>query len=232
MDSTERFRSGWTLYVGDFPLPISTATLSSNDKVATWSNVDSAQFTDWTTSSERAGLAAPDGGLRHLTKRFGGDGGSDALIAQQQEQVPAVSVTGVSVVSDPGADKTYGIGDTISVQVTFNQLVVDVDTSGGTPRLKIDMDPAEWGEKWASYASGSGTSALTFTHTVVEPNISTQGIAVLENTLELNGGAIQSDGEDASLPHTGRAHDANHKVDWQRESDTSSDDGRQQHRRR
>ena len=72
--------------------------------------------------------------------------------------------------------------------------------------------------------AAAGTSALTFAHTVVEPNISTQGIAVLENTLELNGGTIRSDGEDAGLAHTGLKHNADHKVDWQTESDTSSDE--------
>ena len=36
----------------------------------------------------------------------------------------------------------------------------------GTPRLKIDMDPAYRGEKWAAYEGGSGTSSLTFAHTV------------------------------------------------------------------
>ena len=120
------------------------------------------------------------------------------------------SVTGVAVASSAGADKTYGDGDTIRVQVTFGG-TVDVT---GTPRLKIDMDPLEWGEKWAVYQSGSGTSSLTFAHTVVEPNISTQGIAVLANTLELNNGTIRSGDADADLTHTGLAHDANHKVDW------------------
>ena len=207
----------WTLYVGSNDgLAVSTATRSNGDKNARWHPVNwGIGNGDTLTVSLKAPPPQP------VTSDSEDASG---LIAQQQEQVPAVSVTGVSVVSDPGADKTYGIGDTIQVQVTFNQLVVDVDTSGGTPRIKIDMDPAEWGEKWAGYASGSGTSALTFAHTVVEPNLSTQGIAVLENTLELNGGTIQSDGEDASLAHTGRAHDANHKVDWQRESDTSSDE--------
>ena len=85
----------------------------------------------------------------------------------------------------------------------------------GTPRLKIDMDPAEWGEKWAAYTSGSGTTTLTFAHTVVEPNYSSQGIAVLENTLELNGGTIRTSGEDADLAHTGLGHDPKHKVDWE-----------------
>ncbi|MDE0189675.1 MAG: hypothetical protein OXN80_11280 [bacterium] len=103
----------------------------------------------------------------------------------------------------------------ITISVTFDE-AVDVDTSGGTPRLKIDMDPAEWGEKWAGYHSGSGTATLTFTHTVVEPNISTQGIAVLADTLELNGGDIESAATDADadLSHAGLAHDPNHKVDW------------------
>ena len=89
----------------------------------------------------------------------------------------------------------------------------------GTPRLKIDMDPADWGEKWAAYESGSGTRTLIFAHTVVEPNLSTQGIAVLANTLALNGGTIRAGGADANLAHDGLAHDANHKVNWQTASE-------------
>ena len=117
--------------------------------------------------------------------------------------------------SGAGADKTYGEGDTIRVRVDF---AVPVEVTG-TPRLKIDMDPADWGEKWASYESGSGTGSLLFSHAVVEPNYSSQGIAVLENSLELNGGTIRAEGVDASLAHDGRAHDADHKVNWQTASD-------------
>jgi len=135
-------------------------------------------------------------------------------------RLPLASVTGVSVTSDPGSDDTYANGDVITITLTFSK-AVNVDTSGGTPRLKIDMDPADWGEKWAAYQGGSGTTAITFTHTVVEPNISTQGIAVLENTLELNDGTIQSDGLAAQLAHTGLAHDSDHQVDWQ-QSDSES----------
>ena len=73
-------------------------------------------------------------------------------------------------------------------------------------------------EAGGSYHSGSGTVSLTFVHEVVEPNISTQGIAVLENSLELNGGAVKSASSDtdAELSHDGRDHDPSHKVDWQR----------------
>ncbi len=71
--------------------------------------------------------------------------------------------------------------------------------------------------QWAGYEGGSGTASLTFVHQVVQPNVSTQGIAVLEDTLELNGGTIKSTATeaDADLSHVGLGHDAQHKVDWQ-----------------
>ena len=132
------------------------------------------------------------------------------------EQAPPAAtptVTAVAVTSNAGDDHTYAKEDVIEVTLTFSEAVA----VSGTPRLKIDMDPAEWGEKWVSYESGSGTASLTFTHTVVEPNISAQGIAVLADTLELNSGTIRSASSqaDADLSHAGLAHDAEHKVDWQ-----------------
>ena len=97
-------------------------------------------------------------------------------------------VTGVAVTSAPQRERVYGPDETIRVTLTFSEAV----SVSGEPRLKIDMDPADWGEKWASYEGGTGTASLTFAHTVVRPNYSTGGIAVLANTLELNGGAIRS----------------------------------------
>ena len=57
----------------------------------------------------------------------------------------------------------------------------------GAAHLEIDMGQAHWGEKWASYESGSGTAILTIAHVVVESNISTQIIEVLADTPELSG---------------------------------------------
>ena len=116
----------------------------------------------------------------------------------------------MAVISDAGADDTYMLGETIRVRLTFGKMM----NVSGTPRVKIKMDP-RWGEKWAAYESGSGTAALTFAWTVVEPNYAPQGIAVLANTLQLNGGTIRSAaGTDAALGHPGLGHDATHKVDW------------------
>ena len=120
----------------------------------------------------------------------------------------------VAIVSDPGPDATYGQGDRIRVRLRYAE-AVDVDTAGGTPRLKIKMDP-EYGEKWADYESGAGTAALVFAYgPVVEPNLSPRGIAVLADTLELNGGSIVSaaTGQAMSLDHAGLGHDPAHKVD-------------------
>ena len=131
----------------------------------------------------------------------------------------APRVTGVAVVSDAGADKTYGDGDKIRVAVTFGE---PVDATG-SPRLKIKMDP-RWGEFWAVYERGGGTSSLTFAYQVAEPNTAPSGIAVLANTLQLNGGTIRADGADANLAHDGLAHDANHKVDWRTQPESSGED--------
>ena len=52
---------------------------------------------------------------------------------------------------------------------------------------------------------------------MVEPNWSTQGIAVLANSLALNGGVRSGRrrrNANAALGHTGLGHDAGHKVDW------------------
>ena len=126
----------------------------------------------------------------------------------------APAVTGVAVVSDGGADDTYALGQRIRVAVTFSEAVV-VDTAGGAPGLTIDMDPADWGEKRAAYESGSGTATLVFTHTVVEPNVSTEGVAVPADSLSTGGGTIRSaSGADAVLAHAGLDHDPKHKVDW------------------
>ena len=142
------------------------------------------------------------------------DGFSTGMMSGSFTTLAGPAVTGVEVVSDGGDDDTYALGEVISVQVAFNEAVDVV----GSPTLGIDMDPAEWGRKEAVYASGSGTAELVFTHTVIEPNYSKRGIAVLADTLALAGGTIRSASSqtDADLAHSGLDHDSSHKVSWLR----------------
>ena len=131
----------------------------------------------------------------------------------------AATTTGVEISSTPGHDanddgtaETYTPGEKIELEVTFDKAV----TVTGKPRLKIKFDP-DFGEVWAEYASGSASTVLTFAYEVMNKapaNLSTRGIAVLGNTLELNGGAIRDEnGVDANLAHVAKDHDLNHQVD-------------------
>ncbi|MCY4442854.1 MAG: SwmB domain-containing protein, partial [Deltaproteobacteria bacterium] len=131
------------------------------------------------------------------------------------------TVTAAAMASTPSFDTdgdntadTYGPGETIRVRLTFSEAVA-VDTSGGVPSVKIRMDPDHDGVA-ATYESHTLT-AVDFVHTVAEPDVSTAGIAVLEDTLALNGGTIRAAAgakTHAWIRHDGIAHDTGHKVHW------------------
>ncbi|MDE0445640.1 MAG: hypothetical protein OXH96_03130, partial [Spirochaetaceae bacterium] len=124
-------------------------------------------------------------------------------------------MTAVAVSSDPGDDATYAAGDAVRVAVTFDAAVA-VGTEDGTPRLKLDLGGDDGaGERWAAYEDGTGTATLTFAWTAAAPDEAPAGVAVLADTLELDGGAIRSVATqaDAALGHAGLAHDPAHKVD-------------------
>ena len=171
------------------------------NKIQDWAGNTAASFSGHAVSNKTSGAAR---GLKKGTS------------------ASAVSVTAVAVTSSPASGDTYGPGEIIRVTVSFSKSV----TVTGAPTLTIDMDPAHWGAKRAAYESGSGTAALTFAHTVVQPNYSTRGIAVLANSLAFNGGTITgADGSSATLAHDGLGHDGDHKVDWRLDPATASQTG-------
>ena len=100
----------------------------------------------------------------------------------------------MAVTSDPGADSTYVIGDTVQVSVTFSEAVT-VSGQSGT----------------ANYHGGSGTSTVVFSYDVREGDHG--GVVIGSNAIDLNGGSINalSGGKAASLSDT--VHTANHIVD-------------------
>ena len=119
------------------------------------------------------------------------------LPVQYAEAQTATSIQGVAVTSDPGEDGGYGLNDEIVVELTFNEGV----SATGTPQLTLDVGGRQ---RTAGY-SGAGTSTgqLLFTYTVAEEDEDTDGIAVVANSLALNGGAIRSTQSslNASLTH-------------------------------
>ena len=70
-------------------------------------------------------------------------------------------------------------------------------------------------QKWADYASGSGTPTLRFSYVVEAADMDDNGIFIEANELELNGGTIlgTAGGLAATLTYTGPGQQDGHKVD-------------------
>ena len=161
--------------------------------------------------SHRAQYHRPTGSTARGLRDLAGNEVRDTRIIYLNNLTGPPTVTGVEVSSETGADATYALGETIRVRVTFSEAV----TVTGTPRLKIDFSTGAGGEKWADYESGSGTRTLELAYTVAASDVSAAGVAVLANTLSLNGGTIETAltaGESATLAHAGLAHDPNQRV--------------------
>ena len=131
-------------------------------------------------------------------------------------------ITEIALTSDPGDDDTYAIGDAIEATVTFTGAV----TVTGTPQMALDVGGAA---RTAHYASGSGSTDIVFSYTVVKGDLDADGVAVEEGLIDLNSGTITADGTAATLTYDAVAADPDHKVDGVRpilESATVEPDGK------
>lgn len=136
----------------------------SADKVAlanlslvtgSWSqagNVYTASYVPTSSFSGTGTIAVP---LGAATDALGNP--SDAM-APVSFPIDTIAPTALQVTS-PDANGTYGVGKTITIQVSFSEAVT---VAGGVPYLLLN---AGNGAR-ANYTSGSGTSTLTFRYTV------------------------------------------------------------------
>ena len=90
-----------------------------------------------------------------------------------------------SSVAAPSGGPNFKAGDTVSIVATFTENV----TVTGTPRIPLNVN---FVTRYATYASGTGTTQLTFTYTVqATDNANTPGQFALFAPLDLNGGTIK-----------------------------------------
>ena len=145
---------------------------------------------------------------------------SDQAVTNKVPQPPA-SIDMVEITSDPGMDSNYATGDDIEVTATFDQAVAVT----GKPRIEVLLGTGSPTGRWAEYASGSATTALVFSYTVLVTDESdTDGIEVGDtatfsaDNVDLNGGTIKvaATGEDASLSYAPLSSDSGHRVNWAR----------------
>lgn len=99
----------------------------------------------------------------------------------------------------------------ISIPFTVNlSEIVAVDTTGGTPRISVDVGGSS---RYAAYTSGSGASALTFTLSPAIGDVDLDGVT-LSSHIDLNGGSIKdTKGNDAILTFT-PPNTANVKINY------------------
>ncbi len=101
---------------------------------------------------------------------------------------PIANLTSVSIANGTRiGNTTYRIGDTVNVTVNFDQ-AVNV-TGAPTLALKIGSDTS----RVATYASGTGTSALIFSYVIQAGDTDSDGIDATANGIALPGGATIKD---------------------------------------
>ena len=137
---------------------------------------------------------------------------------------PVVVVDGVNVTSMAASDDTYGTGEKIEFTVTFDQAVTVTGTPefefclGSTATVSCSDGTPPPALRSAAFESGSGTTMLVFSYTVLEGDVDDNGIWIgdQDSTIKLGTATIQGTvgGLDAVLTHAEVGSDG-HKVNGQ-----------------
>ena len=128
---------------------------------------------------------------------------SDGLLVAIDTTAPQVNS-----VAAP-ANGVYRAGESLEFTVNLTEAVT-VETAGGAPRLALTVGSSP---SYATYVSGSGTSALVFRYTVQDGDEDADGVTV-GSALDLHGGALVEDaGNAAALTLNAVASTANVRVD-------------------
>ena len=150
-----------------------------------------------------------------LRVRDAGAGKSGAATTKVTPQGPPRILT-VQVVSGPGLDdgQTYGAGEEIRIEVTFDQPVVVT----GDPELEIEVGSAS---RHAQYDSGGGTEVLVFVYLVQAGDSDNDGIEVGADALRLdsNDGIRNPSDDDAERTHAASGTQSGHMVNGSRRGD-------------
>ena len=123
-------------------------------------------------------------------------------------------VRSVSVTSRPRVGDTYGRGETVEVQVTFDREVV----VSGVPVVGLSVG-SDYGA--ARYTSGSGTRVLTFHYEVGEGHTDTDGISIRTSNSAGTHGFVgigssiteEEFGTTANRAYSAQSNLSGHKVD-------------------
>ena len=125
-----------------------------------------------------------------------------------------VHVTSVAVISEPGEDGVYEVGDEIEITVTFDDDV----TVTGAPRLSLHLGGTSGlaafreARDLTGDPSGNTGEALVFSYVVQATDEAPNGIAVARDALDLNGGAIADSAGNEPVLHNRRITFTDHPI--------------------
>src|SRR6202007_3388794 len=120
-------------------------------------------------------------------------GAANSLGANAAIVVDTTAPSASSVTSST-SNATYKAGDTVSIQVSFSEAVT---VAGGTPTLLLETGSTDHS---ATYASGSGTSTLSFNYVVQAGDNATDLDYQSISALTLGGATIRdAAGNDGTL---------------------------------
>ncbi|HXV38985.1 MAG TPA: hypothetical protein VD699_05390, partial [Nitrosopumilaceae archaeon] len=159
-----------------------TSTLTFNYVVQTGDTSSDLDYVS-TNSLSLNGGTIKDTTTNNAILTLPSPGTAGSLGANKNIVIGTTSPT-VSNISSTTANGAYTTGATIAITVTFNE-AVDVT---GTPQLVLETGATD---RQANYASGSGTSTLTFNYVVQAGDASADLDYVSTNSLSLNGGTIK-----------------------------------------
>ena len=167
-------------------------------------DADESKPKNLTTAEKKEVFANASGWVREAGSVLSGNGNTSAspevLVALRGLAVKLgnADITQIEFVTT-SFDKSDG--GNIDVRVRFNE-AVDVNTSGGTPRISITNGNQGTGSgrgpHLANYLSGTGTNELLFRITIGAANSATNADDVLSigtNALALNSGTIKDAGK-------------------------------------
>ena len=167
-------------------------------------DADESKPKNLTTAEKKEVFANASGWVREAGSVLSGNGNTSAspevLVALRGLAVKLgnADITEIEFITT-AFDKSDG--GNIDVRVRFNE-PVDVNTSGGTPRVSITNgnqgSGSGRGPHLANYLSGTGTNELVFRCTIAAANAATNASDVLTigtNALALNSGTIKDAGK-------------------------------------
>ena len=177
-------------------------------------DADESKPKNLTTAEKKEVFANASGWVREAGSVLSGNGNTSAspevLVALRGLAVKLgnADITEIEFVTT-SFDKSDG--GNIDVRVRFNE-AVDVNTSGGTPRISITNGNQGTGSgrgpHLANYLSGTGTNELLFRITIGAANSATNADDVLvigANALSLNSGTIKDAGKSNNATITNSA---------------------------